>query len=416
MDNNPALSRVRTLFEAVRLKPSAVGLACAAVCLGALAQSESPYTQGTQGTPGADHYGTTARDTPGSTRLYNLPLASELPADPSYCATTEAQAVAYANGTWSGVGQRPPIEVYECRRERIVQSVVPGEQLRDVVLGNIFIVQANGSVNYRSRGVGTFEKTTTAAASSYAPAPAPAPTVSGTAWFTTPTFAPGAALDLHWAGVNAVSANIVSCSGNYFWLPSNGRPATGNVNIGAVYDASFVCTVDFVSATGETARANAWGSSDSSLPPAPAPAVAVAPPPSGSPPPASAPICVPPNVVNVISGACETPFGTPVPPPPPPPAAAACPSTAAMVPYAYYAITGYSTHWSNFGDPIYTAVYSTTSVGTLPAANLGESMTINHSTPPHLGGACFPGYATFACGGSAWSLAYNNVPCEGQAP
>ncbi len=39
METNPALSRLHDLFETVRLKPSAVGLACAMACMGTFAQS-----------------------------------------------------------------------------------------------------------------------------------------------------------------------------------------------------------------------------------------------------------------------------------------------------------------------------------------------------------------------------------------
>jgi|JI6StandDraft_1071083.scaffolds.fasta_scaffold74662_2 hypothetical protein len=425
MEYNPALSRLQDLFELVRLKPSAVGLACAMVCMGTFAQSQTETP-----TQGAGHYGTTARDTPGSTRLYNLPLASELPADPTYCATTEAQAVAYATNTWSGTGQRPAIEVYECRRERIVQSVVPGEQLRDVVLGNVFVVQANGSVNYRSRGVGTFEKTTTAAAPSYAPTPAPAPAgpISGSAWWGSSPYTSGTVMVLYWAGVNATEARVHSCTSA---MSASGLPPTANKVDGPMYGGTVQCTVQFTNASGQTYDAVAVAYEDTASAPAPAPIctlpqvwsggacvtpIAGSPPPPAPPPPAPAPSCPAPLVWDVSSQQC-----IPSTTAPPPPAPVACAASPALIPAINWIITGYSTHGETLGQPIYSPVAGTFQVGSLPGGavpgqveNFSSGISYSWACNSTMAPAGCAGYAQYVCSPPSWGLSQDVRFMEGQ--
>jgi len=177
--NNVRLTNLAALFDRVHLKHSAVALACAATCSLTLAQDYG--------------YG---RDTAGSTRLYNLPLVSELEADPANCVNNDAGAQAHAAARWAeyqaanGVDAKlPAVAVYQCRTERIVDSVRAGEQLRDVTMGNIITVMPSGTMYYAPRGVGTFEKLTAGIPASPSPAPAPAP---DTSWWDEVVSAPPA--------------------------------------------------------------------------------------------------------------------------------------------------------------------------------------------------------------------------------
>ncbi len=366
-------------------------------------------------------------------------MASELPADPSYCATSESQAVAYANSTWSGTGQRPAIEVYECRRERTVQSVVPGEQLRDVVLGNIFIVQANGSVNYRSRGVGTFEKTTTAAAPSYAPtpAPAPAPTVDGLAYWNMPTYMSGAGMVLIWQSGTATAAQVTSCSNGMSTGPQ-GPSAT--MVAGPTYSPTIECTVRFSNDAGATYDRTAFASEVFYVPtPSPSPAPGPSSP-APSPGPAPAPTagsCTLPLVLDPVTLTCGAPPVCPPPlvwdvsaqqcipdttaPPPPPPAPVACAAAAALIPAVNWIITGYSTHWETLGDPIYSPVAGTFQVGSLPGGavpgqveNFSSGITYSWACNSTMAPAGCAGYAQYVCTPPSWGLSQDVRFMEGQ--
>lgn len=163
------------LFEQVRMKPTTVALAACIVC-------------GTSWSQQIDsNYGTKARDTTGSARLYDMPLASELSSDAANCVADQSAAVAYAAAQRQS-GITGAIVVQQCRVETTVNSAAPSQQLRSVFLGNVWTVMPDGQVYSRSRGVGTYEKSSVAPTPAFGPAPIPAPApvstaVSGSAWF-----------------------------------------------------------------------------------------------------------------------------------------------------------------------------------------------------------------------------------------
>lgn len=145
------MEAIAAMFEAVRLRKTAVGLACAAACAGAMAQDAN--------------------------RFNNLPLISELPADAANCVTSDAQAIAYANSQWAQTtaanpnATLSPVQVYQCSTQRTVSSTSTSDTLKDHVLGNILTVTPSGTIYYTARQAGTYEKMNSAS-----PSPAPAPT------------------------------------------------------------------------------------------------------------------------------------------------------------------------------------------------------------------------------------------------
>jgi hypothetical protein len=178
------LKRANAMFDAVVLRPSAIALACV-LSTGTFAQQQD--------------WGTTPRETPGSKRLYDLPLVSELPADPSNCVSSNGEAQLYAMQQWSAYraqhgasAQLPRVDVYQCSNERTVSSVKPGESLRDVTLGNVITVMPSGALQFMARGTGTFEKTAASPSSnSTPPAAAPVWPPEWTGGGTSPSPAPG---------------------------------------------------------------------------------------------------------------------------------------------------------------------------------------------------------------------------------
>lgn len=145
--NKARLEAIASMFEAVRLRKSAVALACLAACSTAIAQS--------------------------STRFYGLPLVSEMPASTSNCVNSDAEAIAYANTQWAqnGTKERSAVQVYQCNTTRTVASTSTSDSLKDLVLGNLLTVTPTGTIYYTARTAGTYEKTTASTSAQVAPAP-----------------------------------------------------------------------------------------------------------------------------------------------------------------------------------------------------------------------------------------------------